>query len=102
MATVWIVQLPLGIVSLLLPFTTMVLSFRVFHSSPKSFRHIHHGFVGTSFLLSLFFVIRFLFYSGEQGAISAFLLLYAVGFGYLAFIALFSLLLTLHIRMRSS
>lgn len=102
MAVAWIVQLPLSHFGLLLPYATMLLSLRVFNASPKPFRYLHHSFVISAIVISLFFVIKFSFYGGDQGGIAAFLLIYGVGFGYLIFIALFALLLTLHIRMRRS
>ena len=86
----------------MLPYATMLLSLRVFHASPKTFRYIHHSFVASTIIISLIFVIKFLFYSGDQGGISAFLLLYGVGFGYLIFITFFALLLKLNLQMRQS
>ncbi|MDT8371836.1 MAG: hypothetical protein RQ783_07590 [Gammaproteobacteria bacterium] len=102
MAIAWIVQLPLGPFGLMLPYATMLLSLRVFHSSPKTFRYIHHSFIASTIIISLIFVIRFLFYSGDQGGIAAFFLVYGVAMGYLLFIALFGLLLKLNFQMRPS
>jgi hypothetical protein len=98
----WVVQLPLNTLGYALPFSTMLLSFRVFNPSPRPFRLFHHAFVSSLFLLTLTAVLYYLLYAPAHGTLSILLLLFGVSVGYLVFISFFVIFLKLYSYTQSS
>ncbi|MFW5450690.1 MAG: hypothetical protein ACKE9I_03735 [Methylophagaceae bacterium] len=91
----WDVKTRFGINGILIPYLILLLSLFVFNDVPPLFRHIHHGLVVPTLLISLATSYFFIFHGGEQSGVGAYLVTYGAIAGYLVFISLFLIVLTI-------